>query len=163
MSQAWYEVVALAARYVFLALAVNIVWLGWRSHRRAARESARWRSGEGARIGELRVTEDGAGKLVGRTYGLTMEGILGSSRACDVRVKHRTVRRKHLHFEQRQGCLMLTPLGGADMEIAPARGGPNLLYDGDELRIGALSLVMTFYDIEDVYRPEGAAGERRPV
>lgn len=153
LSEAWYEVIALAARYVFLALAAAVVLLGWRSHRAALKESVRNRR-EGAAIGEMRVIGDVSGKLDGKTYPVPMEGIIGSARSCDVRLKSRHVRRRHVYFEQRQGCLVLTPIGAARAEGGSGRGEKCLLYDGDQVRLGGVILVMTFYDAEDARRPE---------
>ena len=154
LNSGWYEVAALAARYVFAALGAYIVLMAWRSHRLAQKESASYR-GEGSYIGELRVVGDVTGRLDGKTYPLPMEGCIGSSRACDVRIKCKGLKRKHVYFEQREGCLLLTPMGGGSFEILPKRKVSTLLYDGDRLKMGGLLLVMAFYDAEDVSRPEG--------
>ena len=154
MSSGWYEVAALAARYVFLLLGIYIVFLAWRGHRLAQRESAGYR-GEGSYIGEMRVVGDVTGKQEGKIYRLPMEGCIGSSRSCDVRIRCKGLKRKHVYFEQREGCLLITPMGGAKAEIIPKRKIPTLLYDGDRLKMGGLILVMTFYDAEDAIHPQG--------
>ena len=153
MSEGWYEVTAMGARYVFLVLAAAIVLLAWRDHRRAVRRSDRLRR-EGSFIGEMRVVGDVSGKLEGDIYPVPMEGCIGSARASDVRIKCKGLKGKHVYFEQREGCLLLTPMGSAKAEILPRRKGPLLLYDGDRLKMGGIMLVMSFYDADN------AAGQR---
>ena len=153
VSEGWYEVAAMGARYVFLALAAYVVFAAWRDHRRARKRSERLRR-EGSFIGEMRVVGDVSGKLEGEIYPIPMEGCIGSSRSCDVRIKCKGVKGKHLYFEQREGCLLLTPMGGARAEILPRRKGPPLLYDGDRLKMGGLMLVMSFYDAQDGTDPD---------
>ena len=132
MSEGWYEVVALAARYVFLALAVGVVLLGWKSHRAALKASAQSRK-EGAAIGEMRIIGDISGKLDGKTYPVPMEGVIGSARSCDIRVKSRHVRRRHVYFEQRQGCLLLSPIGSAGVSVQGKENVRKLLFANADL------------------------------
>ena len=96
VSQEVYEIVALGARYLFALLMVVIVARAWRitviDSRRA--QTLRRISPETGISGELVVLEGGDQARRGMKYPVIREGLIGSSRRADIRVRHRSVRRR---------------------------------------------------------------------
>lgn len=99
-----YELIALGLRYWFVALGVMIVLSGWRHllrERKDYRDTVRSLPDAGF-IGE--IVDLGTGEA----YPLSEEGVMGSGRYCDIRI--RDLQKRHLEFSYRTGKgILLTP------------------------------------------------------
>lgn len=160
MSNETYEILALAARYWFIALAALMVIRGWRSSVRDNRNAKilrDWAGGAGC-VGELVVVEDGIRSkkrsLRGKRFQVPAEGLIGSGGTADIRLKHADVRRKHIWMTYRPGRMMLTLMGKAQAEMPVTPDGKRILREGDQLSIGRLKMVMVFYDVDDAAAAE---------
>ena len=138
MSGDAYEILALLMRYVFAVIGALIVfrsfiWL--RKDARAYRKEMRSLPDAGL-IGEM-VDLD-----TGKAQPLPREGVIGSSRECDIRVKGDYVLRRHARFEFEEGKGLkiipsrrgLTLLGGVEMR------GPGWALHGTQIGIGSHTL-----------------------
>ena len=120
MSSDLYEVLSLAARYLFTLLGVLIalrafVWL--LSDRAEKRRRIRQLPDAG-RVGELVVLSGGPDLPEGTVLPLSWEGVLGSVRTCDVCVPCGGVRRQHLFFSFHAGVgLCIHPLSGCEARV----------------------------------------------
>lgn len=163
MSTETYEILALAARYWFLLLAALIVLKGIansRSENKKEKSLREWSGGAGC-VGELVVLEDGVKNrkksVRGARFPVPEEGLIGSGRIADIRVKHGDVNRKHVRFSYRPGELVLQPIGRSEVECPLLPDGTLVLRDGDKLTIGKLELMMVFFGVQDA-----AAGNPAP-
>lgn len=145
LSKDLYDLMALAGRYVFAALMVLIVLRAWRitivDNRRARR--LRQLAPQTGLSGELVVLEGGEKAKKGMRYPVIREGIIGSSRRADVRIRHSSVRRIHAFFELTAEGLKLRAHGGADLSESwgePVRS--LLLRDGDTVELGGVQLLL---------------------
>ncbi len=149
-----YEILALAARYVFAFLGVLIVLRTYRwllSDR--MKQHARLRSlPDAGMIGELVVLE-GSDELPANAYlPVPAEGILGSVRSCDLTVPCPGVRKHHLDFvwEDRSG-LLLYPRRNCQIQAddrvleGTARHACAVLRHGSFLRVGSALLRLRVY------------------
>ena len=152
-----YEILALAGRYVFAALMVLIVLRAWRitivDNRRARR--LRLKAPQTGLCGELVVLEGGGKAREGMRYPVIREGIIGSSRKADIRVRHSSVSRIHAYFELTEEGLKLRSHGDAlisrnweDPE------GDLLLRDGDTLELGDVQLLLVLTAAQGASRVE---------
>ena len=146
MNSDLYALIALAARYWFVALIAVLLFRGWRmtvADNRRAKLLREWMGQTGC-VGEL-IANPGAKRHA--SYPIPREGVLGSARNADVRIRHRDVRRAHAHFELREGGLLLKPLGRAELKVgAGFTGEAVFLQDGDVLTIGRLHLMLVLFD-----------------
>ena len=145
MNREIYELLALGARYVFAALMVLIVLRAWRitivDSRRA--DTLRRMSPQTGLSGELTVLEGGEKARRGMRYPVIREGMIGSSRRADIRIRHSSVRRRHAYFQLTEEGLSLRSHAGAalqDGDGQPARA--LLLRDGDEFVLGGVRLLL---------------------
>ena len=145
MSQSVYELMALAARYVFAALMVLIVLRAWRltivDSRRA--QTLRRLSPETGLSGELIVLEGDGQARRGMRYPVIREGMIGSFRGADVRVRNGSVRRRHAWFQLTPEGLEVRAHAGAPMR--DRRGRPVreiLLRDGGVFSVGRVRLML---------------------
>ena len=149
MSQGLYELVALGARYVFAALMVLIVLRAWRitliDSRRAG--TLRRMSPQTGLSGELLVL-DGDGKARrGMRYPVIREGMIGSFRRSDIRIRHASIRRKHAYFQLTDRGLTIQARPGAPMRDADGRRAETLLLgDGSEFTLGKVRLLLVLSD-----------------
>lgn len=158
MSQSLYEVLALGARYLFAGLMLLIVLRAWRitliDSRRAA--ALRRMSPQTGLSGELLVM-DGDGKARrGMRYPVIREGMIGSSRRADIRIRHASVRRRHAYFQLTEEGLRIRTHAGAPMldgEGRPARA--LALPDGGEFTLGRVALMLVLSKV-----PEAAPRRR---
>lgn len=144
MSPETYELIALAMRYWFIALALLIVFRAWRvcvTDNRNQKLLRDW-SPEAGAVGEFLVTEDSRTKLLGARYPIPSEGVLGSGRVADVRIARRGIAARHYYMTCRDNMLILTPMGSRVL----SRGA--VLRDGDSLELGELTLLVTFYNVD---------------
>jgi len=146
LSSDLYALVALAARYWFVALIVIILFRGWRmtvADNRRAKLLRAWMGQTGC-VGEW-IVNPGSKKRA--SYPIPREGVLGSGRSADVRIRHRDVRRAHAHFELREGGLLIRPLGRAQLSVGSGHTGEAVfLQDGDVLTIGRLKLMLALFE-----------------
>ncbi len=146
MSSDLYALVALAARYWFAALMLVLLFRGWRmtvADNRRAKLLREWMGQTGC-VGEL-IANPGARNRV--SYPIPREGVLGSGRSADVRIRHRDLRRAHAHFELREGGLLIRPLGSARLAVGGGHSGEAVfLENGDVLNVGRLALMLVLFD-----------------
>ena len=149
MSEGLYELVALGARYVFAALMVLIVLRAWRITLIDARRANTLRrmSPQTGLSGELLVL-DGEGKARrGMRYPVIREGMIGSFRRSDIRIRHASIRRKHAYFQLTDRGLTIQARPGAPMRDADGRpAGTLLLGDGSEFTLGKVRLLLVLND-----------------
>ena len=138
MSPQAYELISMLMRYVFVFIGLMIVWRSLRWLRRDARAYQK----------ELRSLPDAGlvGELVnlatGEAQPLPREGMMGSSRECDIRLKGPGIQRNHARFEFEDGNgLKIIPLRRASMLLngAPLHGSGYALH-GTQLQTGNIPL-----------------------
>ena len=149
MSTNAYELLALAMRYVFVALIVLIVARAWFGASVDSQRAARLRklSPDTGIIGELLVTEGGERARTGMRYPLTLEGTIGSSRRADIRVRHHSVRGRHAIYQMTDEGLFVR--GHASNRIYDGAGRAArelLLRDGEVLGVGNVELMLVLTD-----------------
>ena len=152
-----YAVIALAARYWFAALAILIVFRGWRASVKDNRSAKILRdlTMRASCIGELVITRDrGDGSLLGERYPVPRECMLGSSGAADIRINRPWTRKRHLWLEQRVGCLALRPIGRAEVTVPGQDAPPFAIADGGQFLAGDLTMMMVFYDAQSAQSPD---------
>jgi hypothetical protein len=141
-----YALIALAARYWFVALIVVLLFRGWRmtvADNRRAKLLREWMGQTGC-VGEL-ILNPGSKKRA--SYPIPREGVLGSAVSADVRIRHRDMQRAHAHFELREGGLLMKPMGRAELKVGSGYTGDAVfLEDGDVLTIGKLQLMLVLFD-----------------
>ena len=146
MTSDLYALIALAARYWFVALIVTLLFRGWRmtvADNRRAKLLREWMGQTGC-VGEL-ILNPGSKKRV--SYPIPREGVLGSGVSADVRIRHRDIERAHAHFELREGGLLMKPMGRAALSVGGGFTGESVfLEDGDVLTIGKLQLMLVLFD-----------------
>ena len=161
MSQSLYEVLALGARYAFAGLMLLIVLRAWRitliDSRRAA--TLRRMSPQTGLSGELMVLEGDEKARRGMKYPVIREGMIGSSRRADIRIRHSSVRRRHAHFQLTEEGLRIQAHAGAPMADAEGRPVRSLvLPDGGEFSLGRVALLLI---LTGAPQPAGAHHARR--
>ena len=123
MTQNLYEIVALGARYVFAGLMLLIVLRAWRitlvDSRRAS--TLRHLSPQTGISGELVVIEGDEKARRGMRYPVIREGMIGTSRRADIRVRHSSVRRRHAYFQLTEEGLFIRTHAGAPMRDGDGR------------------------------------------
>ena len=145
MSGNLYELIAIGARYLFALIMIIIVIRAWKitivDSRRAA--SLRRLSPETGVCGEFLVLT-GSGKVrEGMRYPVIREGLIGSSRKADVRLRDHDVHRSHAFFELTKKGLRLRANGHS--KIYNARGESRkelMLGDGAKITIGQIELML---------------------
>ena len=158
MSQNLYELIALGARYLFAALMLLIVIRAWRitlvDSRRAA--ALRRMSPETGIIGELVVTQGDEKARRGMRYPVIREGMIGSSRRADIRIRHSSVRRRHAYFQLTEAGLRVRTHAGAPMRDRLGQAVRGLtLQDGGRFELGRVRLLLVLTEA-----PEPAHGRR---
>ena len=163
-----YELAALAGRYVFAALMLLIVLRAGRITLIDARRAALLRrmSPETGISGELLVTRGGEKARQGMRYPVIREGMIGTSRRADIRIRHSSVRRRHAYFQLFEDGLSVRSHAGAPLRDGHGRPARELLLkDGDSLTIGGVKLLLVLSGAEPApHRPhrEAAEGESDP-
>ena len=151
MSQEYYELLVLAARYVFALLGVVVVWRAANWLRQDFRER-RWVMSslpDAGYIGTLHVMEGQSKRLSpGDSLPLPTEGLLGSGAGCDVRVPHATVGRRHALFEFRPDGLHLRPYRNERLQVDGhplPQGCEAILAHGAVLALGGVMLQLRLF------------------
>lgn len=155
MTHDLYELAALAARYVFAALMLLIVLRAARLTVLDSRKAAKLRrlSPMTGVCGELVVLEGDGRARRGMKYPVIREGMIGSSGRADVRIRHKSVRRRHAFFLMTDQGLMLRDHANAPMRDADGEPVRKLLLgDGDEFSVGGIRLLLVLSDASIVQR-----------
>ena len=170
MSQNMYELIALGARYAFSALMVLIVLRAWRitivDSRRA--NTLRRMSPDTGLSGELIVMEGDGKARRGMRYPVTREGMIGTSRRADIRIRHSSVRRRHAYFQLAEEGLRIRTHAGAPMRDGRGRPARSLtLPDGGEFALGRVRLLLVLTEAPEAVPPRrrerrGEGPEARP-
>lgn len=147
-----------------------IVLRAWRitliDSRRAA--SLRRMSPQTGLSGEL-VVLDGEGKArCGMRYPVIREGMIGSSRRADIRIRHPSIRRRHAWFQLTEGGLSVHARTGAPMQRGDGMPVRSLtLADGGLFTLGDIELLLVLTDAPPAlrrgwdYDDAGGAGDAR--
>lgn len=156
MNQSLYEIAALGARYAFAGLMLLIVLRAWRitiiDSRRAG--TLRRMSPQTGISGELVVLEGDGKARRGMKYPVIREGMIGTSRRADIRIRHGSVRRRHAYFQLTGDGLRVRTHAGAPMRDGhghPAR--TLMLPDGAELFIGDVQLLLVLSQTAEPAHP----------
>ena len=152
-----YELLAMLMRYVFIALGGLILFRAYRQMRRDARAYKKEMkklpdAGLGGGIVDLQT---------GKSQPLPREGMIGSSAACDIRLKRRGVKRRHAMFEFVEGKgLRIRPHLGhkVAMEGVPIRTSAYALH-GTEVMIGQAPIRIRLFAGLNVPHPASFARE----
>lgn len=166
MSRSLYELLSLGARYVFAGLMLLIVLRAWRitliDSRRAS--ALRRMSPQTGLSGELMVIDGSEKARRGMRYPVIREGMVGSSRRADIRIRHSSVRRCHAYFQLTERGLTVRARSGAPMRDGQGRPARSLtLPDGGEFSLGRVRLLLVLSESPEAAprRPERAE-EPRP-
>lgn len=140
-----YEIIALGARYVFAAVMLLIMLRAWKitivDSRRAA--SLRRLAPETGVCGEFLVLRGHGRVRDGMRYPVIREGLVGSSRKADIRLRSGSVRRSHAFFELTEHGLRVRADSGAKLYNAEGRSKRELLLgDGSHLTLGQVELML---------------------
>ena len=159
MSVEIYEVAALAMRYVLTGIALLIVLRAWRTTVRDSHRANKLRawSPETGLAGEFVVLEGGQRAPEGTRYPVIREGMLGNSAKADIRVRHPSVRKRHLWFTMEENGLRVRCEHGATVLYRAARLKDDVLPDGAVIRVGQVRLLLVLTDAPRVAAAE--AGE----
>lgn len=147
MRSDWYALLSMGMRYWFVIIAAIIVLRAWRAtlrDTRRARVLRAWAPDTGA-IGEIVVLVGSSGVRKGTRIPVPKEGLLGSARRSDVRLKTPSVRRYHAHIEQRENGVLVEALGKAQIFLNGRSGEKLLLRDGDRFTIGSIQMMLVLY------------------
>lgn len=145
MNGSLYEIVALAARYLFAAIMLLIMLRAWKitlvDSRRAA--SLRRLSPETGVCGEFLVLR-GHGKVRdGMRYPVIREGLVGSSRKADIRLRSGSVHRSHAFFELTERGLRMRANSGARLYNAAGRSKKEIMLgDGSRVTFGQIEMLL---------------------
>ena len=149
MSDELYELLALSARYFFAILmgliAFRAISITIKDSRRAGK-LRRWAPETGL-SGELVVLEESERVRRGMRYPVIREGIIGSSRAADIRIRNSSIRRRHAHFELREDGVRIRAYGAAGLFTEDGDRARSLLaQDGDRFRVGKVHVLLVLFD-----------------
>ena len=149
MSTNAYELLALAMRYVFAGLIVLIVMRAWYGASVDSQRATKLRklSPDTGIIGEMLVTEGGERAKPGMRYPVTLEGTIGSNRRADIRIRHSSIRGRHAIYQMTAEGFFVR--GHASIRVGDGKGRfarELLLHDGDQLRVGGVTLMLVLTD-----------------
>ena len=145
MSRDAYELLALGARYVFAGLMVLIALRAARLTAVDSRRAAKLRrlSPMTGLSGELVVLEGDGKAPRGMRYPVIREGMIGSARSCDVRIRHASVRRRHACFQLTEQGLSVRDHAGARLRDGDGEVVREMtLLDGDSFWVGRIHLLL---------------------
>ena len=162
MSDGLYEILALAARYFFAGLFLLIVFRAWRITVRDGRRARKLRrySPETGLCGELVVIEGDEKARRGMRYPVIREGVIGSGRFADVRIRHSSIRKIHARFEWKPDGLHIRSDGSAKIFASDGTRARSLVArDGDRFTLGSVQLLLVLLDGESGNTPATASEE----
>jgi len=90
-------------------------------------------------------------------YPITQEGMIGSCRRADVRLRHSSVRRRHIYFDMQENGLKVRTHATARLWVNGREVRDALLKDGDMLRIGGVKLLLVLMNASGPMREAPAA------
>ncbi len=157
MSNDTYELLSLAARYWFTAVALMIVFRAWRltiTDNRRAKILRDW-APETSRIGEILIMSGEGSAKKGKRYPLMREAILGRSRNSDICLSAKSIHKQHLYFEEREGGVLVRPMQAADLS-SPGKGRVDhlLLHDGEQFIAGKVTMMLVLSEIKPRYQDD---------
>lgn len=142
MANTAYELLVLASRYWFVALAALILARLAVGALQDLRDQPR---GTGETIGHLvwlrRDAKTGDTRI--EWLPLPPEAVIGSGRSCDVRVQAESVWKEHAHVASADGVLRIRALGDAPLRVAGRWYAHDALelHDGQTIMLGDVALV----------------------
>lgn len=145
MSVDAFELLALTMRYVFAGLMLLIVLRALRGMLVDSRRAARLRrlSPMTGISGELVVLDPMPKLPGGMRFPVIREGMIGSSRRADVRIRDKSVRGRHLLFQLTEAGLHIRTHAGTKLRDALGESARELmLLDGDSFYIGNVHLLL---------------------
>lgn len=143
MSRDVYEFIALSSRYAFTLIMLIIVLRAIRGALVDSRRAATLRrlSPMTGLSGELVVLEANQKIPRGMRYPVIREGMIGSSRRADIRIRHASIRRRHALFELTDAGLHIRTHAGARLRDSHGMPVRDLtLTDGDSFFVGGIRL-----------------------
>lgn len=145
MSTDAFELLSLTMRYVLTGLMLLIVLRAARGALVDSRRATKLRrlSPMTGISGEL-VVLDPLPKLPrGMRFPVIREGMIGSSRRADVRIRHASVRRRHILFQLTEAGLHIRTHAGAKLRDSLGKPARELmLLDGDSFYVGGVHLLL---------------------
>lgn len=144
MSSETYELAAQIARYIFVLIMLWIVLRALRGLLIDSRRAAKLRrlSPMTGVIGELVVTRGDGRARAGMRYPVIREGLIGSVRHADVRIRHGSVRRRHAYFQLTRKGLHLRGHAGLRLRCGGTLLRETTLQDGERVTIGDVELLL---------------------
>lgn len=155
MGRSLYEILALAGRYAFAGLMLLIVLRAWRITIVDSRRAGRLRrmSPETGISGELVVVSGDEKARRGMKYPVIREGMIGTSRRADIRIRHSSVRSRHAYFQLTEDGLMLRSHAGAPLRDDRGRPVRQItLSDGAEFCVGKVRLLLVLSEAPEPAR-----------
>lgn len=154
MSAEWYEIISLAARYLFALLGVLIVLRAfhWILSDHFSEKKQRRSLPDLGLIGELVILRGNELLPSGSAVPVPWEGILGSVRSCDICLPSPGIRRKHFSFSFEEGRgLLIHPFSGVEVLLnavpVTVRSRPEsaVMVHGSFLQVGDLLLRLRLF------------------
>lgn len=145
MSGSMYELIAIAARYLFAALMVLIVIRAWKITLVDARRAAVLRrlSPETGVCGEFLIMTGGGKVREGMRFPVIREGMIGSAAKADIRLRASGIHRSHAYFELTKNGLRVRT--HANARLYNARGESKrevMLGDGAKITVGSIEMML---------------------
>ena len=145
MSSNLYELISLGARYLFAAIMVVIVIRAWKitivDSRRA--NHLRRLSPETGVCGEFLVLSGSGRVRDGMRFPVIREGMIGSSRKADIRLRCPAVHRTHAFFELTENGLRVRTRSSARMYNARGEAKKDMtLVDGSRVTFGQTEMML---------------------
>ena len=181
MSSSLFEVLSLAARYLFSLMGVIIVLrsFAWLLAERSERHRVLRTLPDAGTIGELVVLEGSEELPAGLSIPVPWEGVLGSVRSCDIVVPCPGVRKRHLTFSWETGTgLTILPCSGCEaqvdgvtLNVRTREKDARPMVHGSFLKVGsALLRLRVFAGLDTAagfhelppYSPQAPAGDASP-
>lgn len=151
MSGEAYELLAMLMRYIFVIIGIVILFRAYRWMRKDARAYQR----------EMRTLPDAGlvGEIVdmqtGESQPLPREGVIGSARDCDIRLKYPGVKRRHalFSFEEGKGVCFVPRHRGVLMADGQQVAGRCHALHGTQLKMGDAVMRVRLFAGLDVPHP----------
>ena len=154
MSSDLYEVLSLAARYLFTLLGVLIVLRAfiWLLQDRADRRLRLRSLPDAGMIGELVVLAGSIDLSEGTVVPVPWEGVMGSVRSCDLYIPCEGIRKRHLSFSFQPGKgLLIHPCSGCEARVndvpltCRSREDESPMVHGSFLQVGSALLRLRLF------------------
>jgi len=140
MSAQAFELLSAAARYWFTGLAMAILALATIAVYRSARSDIRHAGEERPLLTLFLISE--ADRTLEADFSVTVceDGMVGRSRLCDARIRHKGVARRHAAFNtSRKDDMMIIPMRNAFVAVnGQQTAKPAVIAPGDKIQLGPL-------------------------